>query len=799
MSATEASRSLSEVVSVREFRDPAWPTSENCRVLFLLDCANDAESRIANAWIRNNRPDFCQGTTAPEVAPLPCSRRPRRMKLDKRLKSAVSAKDDPLLAPLRVVWLPKQRERGRQARFRDLLFGNPRDPNLLRQAWTLWRRPQLCRVIAGKPARLSDLRRRWSESTDKTEVGLPRFVAQQAALALERAERSVRGNRYKVPKMLDTFILGSAPFRAGLARLSRELGEPEKKLEARAAHYLHEIAAKHSPFFMDLAARLIRRLYVLGYEERIHFDGEQLDRIFKLGRQYPLVFMPSHKSNLDHLTLQYLFYMLGHSPNHTAGGINMNFFPLGPIIRRCGLFFIRRSFRDNAVYKFVLRSYLDYLIEKRFHLEWYIEGGRSRTGKLLPPRFGLLNYVIDSYKREMSDDIYFVPCSITYDQISDVGSYVAEQTGGKKERESFGWLVKTVQGLRRRYGRIYLSFHEPVSLREFLGAPDEIAAVEGNLEVQKFAFRLQHRINLVTPITSVSLVTLALLGAGDRSLALDEVYEEVKALSRYVARRRIPTTERPLLPDAGAVRATLASLISNGVVSSFSEEGAEEVFSIAAGQALTAAYYRNTIIHFFVVRAITELSLLKVASESSDDPAALFWEQAFRIRDTMKFDFFFAQKEAFRQSVLDELALLSDDPEQAIASGSSAARSLLAQAHPLVASRVLRSFLEAYLVVATSLERLPAEEPVDEKRLLATCQAVGKQFLLQKRILHQESLSLMFFRNGLKLAVNRGLLEEGAENLKARRETFAAELRELVRRVDAVDGLMASRRAGFYG
>ena len=250
------------------------------------------------------------------------------------------------------------------------------------------------------------------------------------------------------------------------------------------------------------------------------------------------------------------------------------------------------------------------------------------------------------------------------------------------------------------------------------------------------------------------------------------------------------------------MRATLASLGSNGVVSSFSEEGAEEVFSIATGQALTAAYYRNTIIHFFVVRAITELSLLMVASEKSDDPTALFWEQAFRIRDTIKFDFFFAQKEAFRQNVLDELALLSDDPEKAIASGSSTARSLLSKAHPLVASRVLRSFLEAYLVVATSLERLPGDvpggEPVDEKRLLATCQAIGKQFLLQKRILHQESLSLMFFRNGLKLAVNRGLLEEGSQNLKERREIFAVELRKLVRRVDAIDGLMASRRAGLY-
>ncbi len=800
MSAEATPKNTGRITSAAEFTDPPWPTGEPCRVVFLLDCANAAEARIAQAWIDRNRPGHCEGPTAPQVVPIPCTRRPRRQKVDGRLKAEVAAQDDPLFAPIRVVWIPETHKHVRKARFRDLVLGNPRDPNVLRQTWTLWRKPHLCRVIAGEPARLSELRRRWSESTHQTEMGLPGFVAQQAALALERGERALRGNRYKVPRMLDTFILGSAGFRAGIARLSRDLGRPEKRVERQAARYLREIAAKHSPFLMDLAARLIRRLYMMGYEEEIRFDREQLDRIFALGRRFPLVFLPSHKSNLDHLLLQYLFYMLGHSPNHTAGGINMNFFPIGPLVRRCGVFFIRRTFRDNELYKFVLRSYLDYLIEKRFHLEWYLEGGRSRTGKLLPPRFGMLNYVVDSYKRGKSEDIYFVPCSITYDQISDVGDYVAEAGGGQKERESFGWFLKVVGRLRRRYGRIYLRFHEPVSVRGYLGAPEAIDSVEGNLEVQKFAFRLEHRINLVTPITPVSLVTLALLGAGDRSLALEEVYEETKGLLRYVGRRGLPTTGQPLLRDAASVRATLDSLVSNGVVSCFSEEGAEEVFSIASGQALAAAYYRNTIIHFFLVRSITELSLLKVASKRGDKPEALFWEDAFRLRDTLKFDFFFAQKETFRTNVLDELALLSDDPAQTIAQGMSAARSLLSLAHPLVASRVLRSFLEAYLVVASCLERLPVDEggegEFDEAAFLTTCQAVGKQFLLQKRVLHQESLSLIYFRTGLKLARNRGLLEEGSTNLKQRREAFAAEMRELVKRVDAIDGLMASRRAG---
>jgi glycerol-3-phosphate O-acyltransferase len=787
-------------VRSRAFPDPVWPTEKPCRVIFLVDAASRAERRIAEAWIKANKPEHCAGPREPDVVPIPCSRRPRKQKIDPRLAFAVASQDDPLMAPLRVVWFPQTREMGRQVRFRDIPFGNPRDPNFIRQAWILWRRPELCRLVAGEPARLSALRERWAEQAHQSDSSFRQFVAQQAALALERAERNVRGARYKVPKMIDTFILGSAAFRARAHTLSRELGRPSKRVRAQAARYLKEIAAKHSPFLMDLAARLIRRLYTLGYEERIRFDRDHLDRIFALGQQYPLVFLPSHKSNLDHLMLQYLFYRLGQSPNHTAGGINLNFFPIGPLVRRCGVLFIRRTFRDNEVYKFVLRSYLDYLIEKRFHLEWYLEGGRSRTGKLQPPRFGLLNYVIDSYRRGKSEDIYFVPVSITYDQISDVGSYVAEQKGGAKERESFGWFVRTVRSLRRRYGRIHVRFHDPVSLREFLGPPEAIGAPEGNLEVQKFAFRLEYRINAVTPITPVSLVTLALLGAGDRSLALEELYEELNSLKRYVNRRNLPMTEKPLLPDAASVRATLASLIGNGVVSCFSE-GAEEVFSIASGEAHTAAYYRNTIIHFFVVRSIAELALLKTASDPRGDPLATFWEETFRLRDTVKFEFFFAQREGYRRDVLNELKLWDNDPEKKIATGQAAARALLERINPLLSSRVLRSFLEAYLVVAACLERLPTKEgeedaPFDRGAFLKTCLAVGKQYLLQKRILHDESVSQMHFRNGLKLAENRGLLEAGPPDLKERREAFAAELREIVRWLDAIDGLSASRRAG---
>src|SRR5690606_24416913 len=145
----------------------------------------------------------------------------------------------------------------------------------------------------------------------------------------------------------------------------------------------------------------------------------------------------------------------GLPPNHTAGGINMNFFPIGALVRRSGVFFIRRSFRDDAVYRHVLAHYVDYLIEKRFPLEWYIEGGRSRSGKLLPPRYGLPANAGGAWRRGASDDAPRAPVSRADGQIQGLGSYAAERRGAEKERERFAWLRRLVRQLKRRYGRIY--------------------------------------------------------------------------------------------------------------------------------------------------------------------------------------------------------------------------------------------------------------------------------------------------------------------------------------------------------
>jgi glycerol-3-phosphate O-acyltransferase len=767
------------------------------RTVYLLDAATAVEERLLRDWVaarqREERTDH-------ECITIPSSKRPRRRPLDPRLEASLTAADDPLFAPLRVAWLPAEEAGGHGLRsfLRLLMLGDPRDPGALRQRWLLRRAPGRARVVDAEPATASDLRRRWRSAAGVETTGLPDFVARQAYLALERAERRIRGSRYKVPRFVHEEILARAAFRGGIARLAHELGKDEARALREASRCLKEIAATHSPYVIDLTANLIRLLYTRGYREQIRYDREQLERVYALTQRNPVVFLPTHKSNLDHLVLQYALHENGHPPNHTAGGINMNFFPVGPLVRRSGVFFIRRSFKDDSIYKFVLQSYVDYLVEKRFSLEWYIEGGRSRSGKLLPPRFGMLAYVVDAYRRARAEDVNLIPVAIAYDQIQDVGSYAAEQRGAAKQAESFGWFLGMVRSLKRRSGEIWITFGEPISLADALGAPDPDAPPnpdERSLAVQKLAFEVSVRINRATPITATSLVTLALLGCGDQALSIPEAVHSLENILAYVQARALPTTGRLDLDTPGGVRRTLDFLVENGVVTCY-DEGPEAVYAIGADQHLTAAYYRNTIIHFFVTSAIAELALLAVGGERQADGETAFTAAALQLRDLVKFEFFFPEKETFLDELRAEVALQEPLWQDAFAHGPAAVQRLVRSFRPYSAHRVLQPFLEAYRVVGDTLESWNPATPIDREAFLRACMALGQQYQLQRRIRSAESISRVLFDTALKLAANRNLLEPDAPDLAARRAAFAEEIRGAARNAELISLLAAGRRAG---
>jgi len=394
-----------------------------------------------------------------------------------------------------------------------------------------------------------------------------------------------------------------------------------------------------------------------------------------------------------------------------------------------------------------------------------------------------------------------IPVSIAYDQIQDVQDYAAEQRGAVKPKESFGWFVGVIRRLRSRYGNIHIDFGEPLSLANALGPPDPGAAPdpdERNLALQKLAFEVCVRINQVTPITPISLVTLALLGTGGQAETVDELMFHLRNLLRDVRRRRLSTTGIDELETPEGVERSLEALVDNGVVTRFSE-GSESVYWIGPDQQLAAAYYRNAIIHFFVNPAIAELALLQAAEpDDSDDGdrVAAFWRGAMQLRDLLKFEFFFAEKDLFRSELHQVIAAQDPDWERTLERGPDAIQELLRGFRPFSAHRILRPFLEAYRIVADRLERADPAEAIDHTQLVRDCIGLGQQYHLQRRIRSTASVSQVLFQTALKLADNRGLVRSSEPDLASWRKVFADEIRVALRRIDAIDALAASRRAG---
>ncbi|HJQ75913.1 MAG TPA: 1-acyl-sn-glycerol-3-phosphate acyltransferase [Acidimicrobiia bacterium] len=729
---------------------------QGARVVYLLDAASDYEAKLLTGWLE----DSVERPVTRRIRP---SRR-RHGKAD-YLSDLLDSSDDVFLIPVRVVWMAPEKDGHRTVGWSDIFKpGDPRDPRGLRARLIRTFRPRRVRLVAATGAAVSDLESAYAESGEID--GLEPFVTRRAWRTLDKVERNLRGNRYKIPRFVPEAILSRGQFALSLDRYAAETGSEAERVRRTAASYLKEIAATHSPYVIDLIARMIHTLYRQGYG-KIRYSDQEVSEVAALGADHPVVFLPSHRSNLDRLSLQFMLWENDLPPNHTAGGINLDFFPIGPLLRRTGVFFIRRSFKDNDLYKIVLRAYIDYLVEKRFPLEWYMEGGRSRSGRLNPPRLGLLSYVVDAQRRGKVDDIQLIPVSIAYDHIQDVPDYAREAQGRGKEKESLGWLFRAIRSLRRRYGDIHIRFAEPVSV-----AATMAGKLDGDesLGLQKLAFEVMYRIGRVTPVTPIAVMSIALLAARGKARTAEQLADDSAGLVEFIRERDIPTTETLDLADGSSVTAILDWLAEHGNVSSHEALG-RRVFWLEDNQMIRVAYYRNFVVHFFVNRAIAEMALT-AAVETGVRDAEQVRRHMLSLRDLLKFEFFFPEREEFLEAVSEDIAVDIADWEAVMSAAGPLG--VLAKMGQPVAYWALLPFLDAYQIVGDELETLTGT--FDERRFLQTCLARARMYRIEERLFSGESASQVLFKSALALAKNRELLDDDPDVVRRRAE-FAAQVR----------------------
>lgn len=757
-------------------------------VVYLLDCTSATEREILVDWINGQR----RRALRSEIIELQV-RNPLRgaPELD-RLGPVIDAHADCYFVPLRLARPANDASPVGRVTLRGLVLGDRGGSGVLSRKWLARGDPKAHQVVEGRGATLADLRNRLRSQCGVESPGsraLAEYVRKSAVLALDREERKLLGGRYKIPRLLATEILGRPRVVEALRRIAAETGRNLDAVSREASACLAEMAAAHTPAGIDLAAALGRYLYTRGFDAHIEIAPGDLERVRELMNSRPVAFGFTHKSHVDGFMLVTLFHDLDLTPLHFFGGINMSFLGLGTLMKKGGAIFLRRSFQDDPVYKVVFKNYIDYLGEKRFPLLWALEGTRSRTGKVMPFRFGMINYVVSAYVREHSPDLVLMPIAVTYDQVPEVSDYDALQAGASKRPESVSWFMQYIRRLKRPHGKIHVRFGRGVQLSDFVDP--ERSSGASKQEIQDIAFALAVDVNSVMPVTVNALIAFAMLTHGHQALTRDELVSELEPLRAWIQVRNLPATADLVSWSDGILDRSLQLLATNGVIR-IDRSGLEPVYAVAPGAARMAAYYRNVTVHFFVRGAIAEVALLAVQATQAT-AVAEFRQQALQLRELLRFEFQLEGPDDFLRVLEADLDSRMPAWRGAVEQGPSATRNMISALPVILGPGALRPFLEAYTLVAEALALLPAEQVADSKDTMVRSLALGRQRLLQRRIRCEESVSSSYFENAIRIAGQRGCLGPSLEAAPARRD-FLRELSSAVSKTQVLSAIADARR-----
>ncbi|OCG72088.1 glycerol-3-phosphate 1-O-acyltransferase [Gilliamella sp. Occ3-1] len=395
------------------------------------------------------------------------------------------------------------------------------------------------------------------------------------------------------------------------------------KAKKNALVMLNEIAANFSYCMLRITDFVLTWAWNRLYQGLKVTNADPVRELAQNGHE--IVYAPCHRSHMDYLLLSYVLYQQGLVPPHIAAGINLNFWPAGPIFRRLGAFFIRRSFRANKLYTAVFREYLAELFIRGYAVEYFIEGGRSRTGRLLDPKTGMLMMTIQTLLRGDARPITIVPTYIGYEHVLEVATYANELRGAKKEKESLWQTIKAFFKLKK-LGFGYVNFGQPIPLNQFLNqqVPDWRNEIEPTgtqrpswltPTTNLLAKKIMERINCSAAINAINLCSSILLAADQRALTKVKLIDFIDNLLKFL--KNIPYSDLITVPDQTAQELfEHAKEMGKFVITT---DAAGEIVGLTDEQAVLMTYYRNNIQHLLIIPAIVARILLKQNQISSGE------------------------------------------------------------------------------------------------------------------------------------------------------------------------------------
>ncbi|MGL6262053.1 glycerol-3-phosphate 1-O-acyltransferase PlsB [Vibrio sp. WXL103] len=453
-----------------------------------------------------------------------------------------------------------------------------------------------------------------------TEPAIAQKLSRVARIHFSRQKLAASGPKLPSRQVLVDRLVQSPTIQKAIEEEMSSKGITKEKAQKEAENIIDEIAADFSYGLIRNGDRVLGWLWNRLYQGLNINNASTVRRLAQDGHE--IVYVPCHRSHMDYLLLSYVLFHEGMVPPHIAAGINLNFFPAGQIFRRGGAFFIRRSFKGNKLYSTIFREYLAELFAKGYSVEYFSEGGRSRTGRLLQAKTGMLAMTVQAMLRGLNRPVTLVPVYIGYEHVMEVGTYAKELRGKRKEKENAGLVLKTIRKLRN-FGKGYVNFGEPIPLNGFLNehAPewhqdiDPMGASKPQWMtpvVNKLANKMMTNINDAAATNALTLCATALLASRQRALSRDNLVRQIDCYLQLL--RNVSYSSTYTVPaDSAEELVAHAESLDKFVVE---EDSMGSIVSLDREQSILMTYYRNNIIHLFALPSLIAQTLIRHKTRS---------------------------------------------------------------------------------------------------------------------------------------------------------------------------------------
>ncbi len=634
------------------------------------------------------------------------------------------------------------------------------DRGLLSGMFTIWKSATPAFLRVGKPVNLKE------ELENDPDVDIPHLSRKVRNRLLEiynYEKRSILGPQIKTQQEMMEKVLYHKNVMDAIQQEMTSKGASEKSFRKKAFSYFREIAADFSIVYIKFFEATNNYLFSKIFDG-MHYDLESFKKVREASSRGPLILVPSHKSHMDYLIISSLFYANKIIPPHILAGSNLTFFPMGKIFRRSGAFFMRRTFKGLNLYAAVFKQYVKTLINEGYTIEFFIEGTRSRTGKIVSPKMGMLKYLIEAVDEGYNKDLVFVPITVNYDRVLEENSYLKEIKGREKKTESTSGFFKSRKLIQKKYGNVYMEFNEPFTLKE---VREKFRKEKNVTDIDELVIELGNyiisTINDIVVVTPFAVTTAALLNTTARGFSRDLIRERIMLLLSFLKNAHYPLAKHIQTDENidAVIDTVLASYMKDGIISSVdSSQTAAEVeglYLIDHDQRGRISMYKNSIMHMMLPINLVSLALLATAGTGKTTRQKVS-EEFEKLRDLLSREFVYPESIYKTDAVIESTTQYLESRNIINIRGKDITIEENGAMPLKFYSGMIQDYLESLLIVINGVAEIQTAT-IPRKELVSDIRKTGVRMYNLGEIQCSESLSVINYNNAVDMMCDAGILK----------------------------------------